>query len=305
MPLRPLVRAIVAWSLAGSLGAVAACGGASPGRSVPPAATPAAAPARTAARPAGRRAMTPRDSARRELLRVEAAAGGGVDIRAHRGDSTVSLTLRVAGDTTPRAATRMRIAAGAARFRADSIARLVNRELAAGEELRLRLPGFAGEPAMELVRADVPGALANVRMRSTADSSFVALRPDEVRGVARMLRMAAIMAAPVSDEETASIQVFFEFQVEKPVVPAPGGCYPRYPEELRHGGVTGEVNVQYIVGTDGRAEPETFKVLRSAHAGFTEAVREALPCMRFRPAELHGRKVRQLVQQPFSFDISR
>ena len=302
MPMRLLVRVTVASLLAGSMAATSGCRRASP---APSAATPAPRAAAGSAGSAGRRAMTATDSARRELLRVDAAAGGGVDIRGHRRDSTVSITLRVAGDTTPRAATRLRIAAEAARFWADSVARLVNRELAPGAELRLRLPDLGAGPAMELVRVDIPDVRANVRMQSTADSAHVALRPDEVRGVARMLRMAAIMAAPVSDEETAGIAVFFEFQVEKPVVAAPGGCHPRYPDELRQGGVTGTVNAQFIVGTDGRAEIESLRILRTSHPGFSEAVRDALPCMRFLPAELHGRKVRQLVQQPFVFNIER
>jgi hypothetical protein len=45
-------------------------------------------------------------------------------------------------------------------------------------------------------------------------------------------------------------------------------------------------------------------VLRSSHALFGDAVRSALPDMRFTPAEVNGRKVKQLVQQPFAFAIA-
>ena len=62
---------------------------------------------------------------------------------------------------------------------------------------------------------------------------------------------------------------------------------------------------QFIVDTTGRAEPISFKVLRTTHELFAEAVRTALPKMRFIPAELGGRKVKQLVQQPFSFTIQK
>ena len=96
-----------------------------------------------------------------------------------------------------------------------------------------------------------------------------------------------------------------DFQVEKTAVPARGSSAPRYPDALRLGGVEGEVLVQFVVDTAGRAEVSSFKVLKSSNDQFTRAVENALPLMRFVPAEVGGRKVRQLVQQPFTFSIAR
>src|SRR5919112_5631058 len=98
-----------------------------------------------------------------------------------------------------------------------------------------------------------------------------------------------------------SDQPYFEFQVEKPVVPAPGSTQPRYPDMLRQAGVEGEVLAQFVVDTTGRAEAGSLKILKSSHDLFIQSVRNALPQMRFIPAEVGGRKVKQLVQQPFSF----
>ena len=100
-------------------------------------------------------------------------------------------------------------------------------------------------------------------------------------------------------------QPFFEFQVEKPVQALPGGSSPRYPDILRQAGVEGEVLAQFVVDTTGRAEMNSYKVLKTTHELFGNAVKQALPGMRFIPAEVGGRKVRQLVQQPFSFAISK
>jgi protein TonB len=100
-------------------------------------------------------------------------------------------------------------------------------------------------------------------------------------------------------------QPYFEFQVEKPVVGAPGSQQPRYPEMLKSASVEGEVQAQFVVDTTGRVEAGSFKVLKSSHELFTAAVREALPRMRFLPAEVGGRKVKQLVQQPFQFALSK
>ena len=102
-----------------------------------------------------------------------------------------------------------------------------------------------------------------------------------------------------------SNQPFFEFQVEKPVVPAPNSPTPRYPDILRSAGVEGEVMAQFVVDTTGRVEMSTFKVLRTTHDLFAAAVRQALPNMRFIAAEVGGRKVKQLVQQPYVFNIAK
>jgi protein TonB len=106
--------------------------------------------------------------------------------------------------------------------------------------------------------------------------------------------------APVNSDQT-----FFEFQVEKQVAPFPGNTAPRYPDMLRSANVEGEVLAQFTVDTTGRAEMSTFKVLKSTHDLFTNAVRASLPNMKFYPAEVGGRKVKQLVQMPFQFSLTK
>jgi protein TonB len=104
-------------------------------------------------------------------------------------------------------------------------------------------------------------------------------------------------AAPVEN------QTYFEYQVEKPVMTAPGSPTPRYPDILKSAGVEGEVVVSFTVDTTGRAIPASLTILKSTHELFAAAVRTALPGMRFLPAEVGGKKVKQLVQQPFVFNI--
>ena len=102
-----------------------------------------------------------------------------------------------------------------------------------------------------------------------------------------------------------SDQPYFDFQVEKAAAAIPGSGAPAYPEMLKSSGVEGEALVQFVVDTTGRAELGSFKVLRASHDAFGQAVRAALPRMRFLPAEIGGRKVRMLVQQPFAFALNR
>jgi protein TonB len=60
---------------------------------------------------------------------------------------------------------------------------------------------------------------------------------------------------------------------------------------------------EFVVDTTGHAEPEYFDAVSATDALLTAAVREALPRLRFRPAMLRGRLVRQVVRLPFEFTV--
>jgi protein TonB len=94
-------------------------------------------------------------------------------------------------------------------------------------------------------------------------------------------------------------------QVEKQVAVLPGGSPPRYPEALRMAGVEGQVVAVFVVDDQGRVEVGSISFLRSDNEEFEREVRATLRDMRFAPAEVGGRKVRQLVQMPFVFKLSR
>jgi protein TonB len=94
-------------------------------------------------------------------------------------------------------------------------------------------------------------------------------------------------------------------QVEKQVAMLPGGSPPRYPDALRIAGVEGQVVAVFVVDDQGRVEPGSISFLRSDNEQFEREVRATLRNMRFAPAEVGGRKVRQLVQMPFVFKLSR
>ena len=98
-------------------------------------------------------------------------------------------------------------------------------------------------------------------------------------------------------------RALFEFQVTKPVLPVAGSPTPSFPIDLRKAGVSGCVLVQFVVDTMGRADRGTLKLLAYSDREFVQSIWDALPKMRFSPAELDGRKVRQLVHQPFTFTI--
>ena len=77
---------------------------------------------------------------------------------------------------------------------------------------------------------------------------------------------------------------------------------PAYPDSLFRAAVGGRIVVEFVVGVDGRADMTTFGAVLSTNARFTEAVRQAVAGARFTPAWLKGRRVRQLMQMPFTFE---
>jgi periplasmic protein TonB len=104
---------------------------------------------------------------------------------------------------------------------------------------------------------------------------------------------------PVTD------QPYFDFQVEKQAAQVPGGPQPRYPDMLQSAGIDGQVLAQFVIDTTGKADMSTFKILKSDNDLFTSEVKNTLPKMRFYPAEVGGRKVKELVQLPFAFSIKK
>lgn len=98
---------------------------------------------------------------------------------------------------------------------------------------------------------------------------------------------------------------YFDFELEQPTIAKSGNPAPRYPAMLQSRGVDGELLIQFVIDTTGRADMSTFRVLRSTDPLFTTAVLEVLPRYRFQPAERDGCKVRMYVQIPFTFQISR
>jgi periplasmic protein TonB len=65
------------------------------------------------------------------------------------------------------------------------------------------------------------------------------------------------------------------------------------------------VLAMFVVNENGRVEDSTVKFVSSSNLLFQDAVRVALRRMRFIPAEIGGKPVRQLVQMPFVFTLQK
>jgi protein TonB len=121
-----------------------------------------------------------------------------------------------------------------------------------------------------------------------------------------LLGAALIPAAAGAQDSKAGEpeQVYLDFQVEK-LVRVRTQTSPEYPDLLRMAHVEGSVLVQFVVDEAGVPQMNTFKVLRSSDGAFSESARRAVSRSSYYPAEIKGKKVKQLVQQPYKFATNK
>lgn len=94
------------------------------------------------------------------------------------------------------------------------------------------------------------------------------------------------------------------------------GAMPTYPGVALSRGYRGTVIMQFVVDTTGRAEPRTVRDLwpprvprlapnkEMVYQAFVEASRDAVVRTRYAPARIGGCPVKQIVQQPYEYDIA-
>ena len=102
----------------------------------------------------------------------------------------------------------------------------------------------------------------------------------------------------------SSGKAYDENQVDR-AVEVQRAASPKYPEALRSVGVEGIVAMRFIVSAEGRVESGSIEVISSPNKLFSDAVRSALLNAKYRAAEAGGNKVRQLVEQSFTFRLDK
>jgi protein TonB len=170
----------------------------------------------------------------------------------------------------------------------------------------------ARTPAAPLMASGIPSDATRRRLLFVNPAINIAVAPVDIplttTGAADFARDPIGKGEAVGTGSTVSEGGYATFradQVERQVSLISGSASPRYPEALRMAGVEGKVVAQFVVDDEGRVEERTIKLVRSDNPLFDEAVRSALRRMLFAPAEIGGRKVRQLVEMPFVFALSR
>jgi TonB family protein len=127
--------------------------------------------------------------------------------------------------------------------------------------------------------------------------------PLEVEAGSAADELVEVAAAPPPAPEQKVEEVLTVLEVDTAAARYEDSAAPPYPKSMLDRKIEGSVAVQYVVDTTGRADTLSFTVLETTHADFAKSVKATLPNMRFRPAIMNAQKVRQLVQQLFTFKI--
>jgi TonB family protein len=96
---------------------------------------------------------------------------------------------------------------------------------------------------------------------------------------------------------------FSSTEVEQSIERDPASAAPVYPRHLMQAGIEGYAAMRFVVDSLGRVEMGSVRVLEATHPEFAAAVRSAMPLMKFSPARIGDRPVRQLAEQLFRFQI--
>ncbi|HEY0995232.1 MAG TPA: TonB family protein [Gemmatimonadaceae bacterium] len=145
---------------------------------------------------------------------------------------------------------------------------------------------------------------AEVAAKAAAEAAERELAASRARAEAEAAAAAArSRVESESAGELASNASYDEAEVDVAVRPLGGAPVPKYPERLRSAHVEGRVNVRFIVGTNGRVEGGSIKILDSPDPAFSEEVRRVLLSTRYSAAQAGGKKVRQIVEQTFTFKL--
>jgi protein TonB len=145
-----------------------------------------------------------------------------------------------------------------------------------------------------------------VRFAALAPTGGAALQPVERVPEAAPARAPGrdTADAPAVVEVAGQDSVFLLIEVDSAATRYAWSAAPAYPKAMLDQKREGFVLAQWVVDETGYADTLSLRILEATSREFAQSVREALPFMRFSPAKMGGRAVRQLVQQEFTFRIA-
>jgi TonB family protein len=116
----------------------------------------------------------------------------------------------------------------------------------------------------------------------------------------------SLVAVVVEDEAPPAPppEVFSELEVDEQAERDPESVGPVYPEALLAKQIEGAARVRFVIDSTGHASSATFAVIEANDRAFADAVRAALPHMKFRPASIGMKPVAQKVEQTYVFRIT-
>lgn len=155
-------------------------------------------------------------------------------------------------------------------------------------------------------RAAVQEQVAYVGLTGAAGAAPVSVEPSAKKEtVAEAEAVAVPETRPVEAATPEPQRAMSELEVDSTALRDPDSEGPVYPPTLLAKGIEGKALVRFVVSAEGQVDITTFRLIQSTDSLFTKAARDVLPRMKFRPAWFAGKPVSQLVEQEFTFRITR
>jgi protein TonB len=114
----------------------------------------------------------------------------------------------------------------------------------------------------------------------------------------------AALAAPAAAQDANAIYSGSDLTIPPKLASAPAAARlidRSYPEPLRRAGVNGTVQVQFVVGADGKVEPGSVEVVSATLPALGEAAKQVAEKIEFKPGMVNNRPVRSRVVLPIVY----
>jgi TonB family protein len=166
------------------------------------------------------------------------------------------------------------------------------------DPLPVSVPGGAGPGGPTVARPDfeLPQVPGEIPIEIPPIQTGPVLDPGHIRKVWSTFGP----SNPLSGDSAGPNRILAVEEVDEPaaIVRQPE---PRYPPVLQESGLSGRVELEFVIDTTGHVESESIRVLGATRDGFAAAAIESVLHSLFRPARIKGRPVRQLARQLVSF----
>ena len=162
--------------------------------------------------------------------------------------------------------------------------------------------GGASAEKLSFVGLEVAGS-----PRGTADGEPVPVKEDARSGtpvipqqIAPAVELNDLVRLKIAAQALGAFSII---DVDSAAERDPLSAAPLYPKEMLARNIEGSATMRFVIDSTGLIDLGTIAVMASTHDDFVKAVKDAMPRMRFRPAQRGSTAVRQLVEQPFKFEI--
>jgi len=187
-----------------------------------------------------------------------------------------------------------------------AVGRKVKEEVVSYMEIEPEQPKAPEPPKAEEPPAKIPDVDPNQKAVNVEDFTGVGVAGGTSKGVEGGVPQ---NMADKKEDNTGTAPIDVSLAEEKPQLqngPEVQRLLQRlYPPLLRDAGITGQVQMKFVVNAQGRVEATSVSVINATHDQFGEASTKVVEKMRFRPAKVGGRPVPVLVQIPISWTLER